>query len=273
MKFDRMMTGIGKRTSETTVIGSSTGNGLPSVTILGIRVHDISAREAIDQLVLMARGADSHHVVTVNPEYVMIAQRNRQFRQVLNNAALSLPDGSGLLWAIRAAGTPLRERVTGIDTVEAFAARAAQHGLRLFLLGAAEGVAEKAARMLCQKHPGLIIAGTYAGSPSPEEEDEICERIRRAQPDVLLVAYGAPQQDLWIARNLKRLKVPVAMGVGGTFDFIAGVSVRAPRWMQQCGLEWLHRLIREPYRWRRMLALPRFVVAVLRERLSGQSAR
>jgi len=105
---------------------------------------------------------------------------------------------------------------------------------------------------LCETYPGLRIVGTHAGSPALEEEDEIVGMIQRAEPDILFVAYGAPQQDKWIARNLARLGVPVAMGVGGAFDFISGRAKRAPRWVQHLGLEWLHRLLREPWRWRRM---------------------
>jgi N-acetylglucosaminyldiphosphoundecaprenol N-acetyl-beta-D-mannosaminyltransferase len=125
-------------------------------------------------------------------------------------------------------------------------------------------VAEKTAAILSAENPGLIIAGTYAGSPSIREEDEICSRIEAAHPHILLVAYGPPRQDLWISRTMPRLRVPVAIGVGGSFDFVAGVAVRAPRWMRSAGLEWLHRLIREPWRWRRMLTLPRFAVAVIK---------
>jgi N-acetylglucosaminyldiphosphoundecaprenol N-acetyl-beta-D-mannosaminyltransferase len=246
--------------------GTSVMSRRSTVSILGIRIHNIGALETTDRLEEMAMSSEPHHVVTINPEYVMIAQQNREFRQVLNDADLALPDGAGLLWASRVVGRPLQARVTGIDTVEAFAARAARRGFRLFLLGAADGVAEKAARRLQQKYPGLIIAGTYSGSPSADEEEEICERILAAKTNVLLVAYGAPRQDLWIARNLKRLGVQVAMGIGGTLDFIAGVSIRAPRWMREHDLEWLYRLIREPYRWRRMLTLPKFVVAVLQEK-------
>ncbi|MCK4450446.1 MAG: WecB/TagA/CpsF family glycosyltransferase, partial [Anaerolineae bacterium] len=148
------------------------------------------------------------------------------------------------------------------------AALAAQKGYSLFLLGAAPGVAVATAARLCQTYPGLRIAGTHAGSPALEEEDEIVRLIQRAKPDILFVAYGAPQQDKWIARNLERLGVPVAMGVGGAFDFISGRAKRAPRWLQRVGLEWLHRLLHEPWRWRRMLALPRFVWLVVRERLT-----
>jgi N-acetylglucosaminyldiphosphoundecaprenol N-acetyl-beta-D-mannosaminyltransferase len=111
--------------------------------------------------------------------------------------------------------------------------------------------------------PGLAIAGTYAGSPALEEEEAILERIRTANADVLFVAYGAPAQDLWIYRNLERLPVAVAMGVGGAFDFLSGRQRRAPRSMQRAGLEWLYRLYREPWRWKRMLAIPRFVLYVL----------
>jgi N-acetylglucosaminyldiphosphoundecaprenol N-acetyl-beta-D-mannosaminyltransferase len=155
-----------------------------------------------------------------------------------------------------------------VDTVVRVAALAAERGYRLYLLGAAPGVAEEAARRLVDAHPGLVIAGTYAGSPAPEEEDAIVARITAAAPDVLFVAYGAPKQDLWIARNLERLRVPVVMGVGGAFDFISGRARRAPAWMQRMGLEWLHRLIHQPWRWRRMLALPRFLFAVVADRLT-----
>jgi N-acetylglucosaminyldiphosphoundecaprenol N-acetyl-beta-D-mannosaminyltransferase len=117
-------------------------------------------------------------------------------------------------------------------------------------------------------NPGLEIVGTYAGSPEPAQESEIVAMVRAARPDFLFVAYGAPQQDLWIHRNLAALGVPVCMGVGGTFDFIAGITPRAPGWMQKRGLEWLYRLWMQPWRWKRMLALPRFVIQVIRHRLS-----
>jgi len=142
------------------------------------------------------------------------------------------------------------------------AQRCAAFGYRLYLLGAAPGVAEAAAVRLQELAPGLEIAGTYAGSPASSEEDEIIERIRAARADVLCVAYGAPAQELWIWRNLSRLPVAVAMGVGGAYDFLAGRQRRAPRIMQRMGLEWLYRLYREPWRWRRMLALPQCMVEV-----------
>ncbi len=139
----------------------------------------------------------------------------------------------------------------------------AANGYRLYLLGAAHGVAEEAAARLRELAPDVQIAGTYAGSPSSTEEDEIIGRINAAHADILCVAYGAPAQDLWIQRNLARLPVALAMGVGGTFDFLSGRQRRAPRFIQRLGLEWLYRLYREPWRWRRMLALPQFALQVL----------
>lgn len=162
----------------------------------------------------------------------------------------------------------MKERVAGVDTVRLLAGVAQHHGLSIFLLGGAPGVADRVAQKLQTEHLGLKIAGTWAGSPRPSEEDSICSRIEAAKPDILLVAYGPPKQDLWIAQTMPRLKIPVAMGVGGTFDFIAGVATRAPIWMQRSGLEWLHRLVHEPRRWRRMMTLPRFATAIIGERIA-----
>lgn len=237
-------------------------------TILGVRVDNVNYQQALSIIESFIESGQPHQVVTVNPEFIVAAQSDEEFRRILNASALSLPDGVGLLWAARFLGCPLQERVTGVDTMHLLAALAAQKGYRLFLLGAAPGVAVETAARLCEMYPGVTIVGTHAGSPSAEEEDEIVDMIRRAKPDILFVAYGAPAQDKWIARNLARLGVPVAMGVGGAFDFISGRAKRAPRWMQRLGLEWLHRLLHEPWRWRRMFALPKFVWLVVRERLT-----
>ena len=202
-------------------------------------------------------------ICTVNPEFVIMAQRDVNFRNILRRADVCIPDGVGLLWAARYLGQPLPERVTGSDGVPKIAERAAREGWRLYLLGAAPGIAEKAAKVLQMRYPGLQIAGLYSGSPAPEEEDAIVERVNASDADILFVAYGAPNQDKWIARNLPRLQVSMAMGVGGTFDFIAGIVPRAPLWMQRAGLEWLFRLYLQPRRIGRMMRLPRFVLAVL----------
>lgn len=237
-----------------------------SLDVLGVRVDDVTMAETVAWVREMVLAREPRHIVTVNPEFVIRAQQDAPFRVVLNSADLALADGQGILWAAKRLGHPLRERVTGADAVPALCALAAECGFSVYLLGAAEGVAEEAAARLQEQLPGLIVAGCYAGSPRPEDEPAIRARLAAAHPDLLFVAYGAPAQDLWIARNAASLGIPVAMGVGGTLDFIAGRVRRAPLWMRQHGLEWLFRLLIQPWRWRRMLVLPGFFVRVLIER-------
>ncbi len=236
----------------------------PKLNILNTPVHAVTMADTlalVEQYMVEPR---LHQICTTNPEFVMMAQQDADFRRVLHKADLCLPDGVGLLWAARWLGRPLPQRVPGSELVYHLAERAAQHGWRLFLLGAAPGVAEQAAHILTARYPGLIIAGTYAGSPAAAENDEIVQRINDGRADLLYAAYGAPRQDKWIARNRGNLTaVRVALGIGGALDFITGKSARAPRWVQNLGLEWLHRLIKEPWRWRRMTALPRFAARVL----------
>jgi N-acetylglucosaminyldiphosphoundecaprenol N-acetyl-beta-D-mannosaminyltransferase len=236
------------------------------VHILGIRVDNVTCDEALARMEEFIADGRPHHVVTVNPEFIAAAQKDSHFAQILNRAHLNLPDGQGLIWAARILGTPLKQRVTGVDTVLKLAELSAENGYRPYLLGAADGVAVAAARQLQVRFPGLDIAGTDTGSPLPEEDERLVTEIRRTNAQLLFVAYGAPHQEKWIARNLAQLGVPLAMGVGGAFDFVSGEAKRAPHWVQRMGLEWLHRLIHQPWRWRRMLALPRFVLLVLRER-------
>ncbi len=237
---------------------------MPSaLDILDVPVHDVTYDETLTLIGQFIADGSPHQICTVNPEFVMAARDGAEFMNILRDADLCVPDGVGLLWASRLKGHPLRQRVSGSDLVPMIAAEAASRRWRVFFLGAAEGVAERAASILRARHPELIVAGVWVGSPQPQDDEVTIAKIRAASPQILFVAYGAPAQDKWIARSRERLHVPVMMGVGGSFDFIAGAAVRAPRWMQRIGLEWLHRLIRQPWRWRRMLALPRFVIAVL----------
>lgn len=235
------------------------------ISILGVAVDDLTEDEAIERVEAFVASGRPHQVVTVNPEFVMEARRNLSFRRVLAAADLATPDGFGLLLVGRWRGTPFRGRVTGVALVERIAAVAAERGWSLFLLGAAPGVAERAAEALRSRSPALRVAGCYAGSPRPEDEPEVRARVAAAHPDVLLVAYGHPAQDLWIARNQPLLRVPVAIGIGGVFDYLAGVVPRAPAWLRRLGLEWLYRLARQPRRWRRIVvAVPLFLWEALR---------
>ncbi|MCL4459933.1 MAG: WecB/TagA/CpsF family glycosyltransferase [Chloroflexi bacterium] len=241
---------------------------MKSIEILGVRIDDITYAEAIAIIGDFIRSGQPHQVVTPNPEFIMAARKDGQFKEILNGAALAIPDGGGLLLAARILNQGLREQVRGTDLIYNLAELAAREGYSFFLLGATPGVAEKAALSLQRSYPGLRIAGTYAGAPDPHYDEEIVRIIRGAGlVDILLVAYGAPAQDKWIARNLAKLQVPVVIGVGGVFDYLSGTVKRAPLWMRQAGLEWLYRLIKQPWRWRRQLALPMFILTVLQTRL------
>jgi len=240
-----------------------------SVEILGVRVDDATYGDLLDGVDAFVASGEPHQIITVNAEMLVAALHDQELARALADSALNVADSVGVMWAARLLGQPLQERVTGSDGIHHLAAHCALKGYRLYLLGAARGVAELAAERLSVANPGLEIAGTYAGSPSVREEEEIIERIGAANPDLLLVAYGVPAEEKWIARNRLRLGVPVLVGVGGAFDFVAGVTKRAPGWMRRCGLEWFHRLVREPWRWRRQLALPMFLILVLRQRLEA----
>lgn len=234
-----------------------------TVSILGMEIDNLTEDEAVQRIQEFIEAGTPHQVATVNTEFLMQAREDAAFRNVLATSDLALPDGAGLLWASRLVGCPLKARVTGVDLVRRLAKLAQERGYCLFLLGAAEGVALSVAEALKKEFPGLAVAGTHAGSPAPEEKEGIIDLIKRARPHLLFVAFGAPQQEVWIRRNLHCLGVPVVIGVGGAFDFISGRVRRAPIWMRSRGLEWLYRLVQEPWRWRRMLRLPRFVGLVL----------
>ncbi|MBN1136050.1 MAG: WecB/TagA/CpsF family glycosyltransferase [Anaerolineae bacterium] len=237
-----------------------------SIEILGVRVDDVTNDELLAVVDGYVASQQPHQITTLNPEMLVAAHDDAGFRQALNGADLNVADGVGLMMAARWLGRPLRERVTGSDGICRLAEHCAWKGYRPFFLGAAEGVAEVVAGRLATRYPGLEAAGAYAGSPRAEDEDDVVCRVRAAAPDLLFVAYGAPAEERWIARNRDRLAVPAMIGVGGAFDFIAGVARRAPAWMRRAGLEWLHRLIHQPWRWRRQLALIRFVALVLRSK-------
>jgi N-acetylglucosaminyldiphosphoundecaprenol N-acetyl-beta-D-mannosaminyltransferase len=193
----------------------------------------------------------------------MRARADHEFARVLESADLCLADGSGVVWAARRQGGTIREPVTGVDLIPPLAALCARRHFRIFLLGAAPGVAAELASRLRADQPGLEVAA-HAGSPEPASDAETLAMINSHTPHVLLVAYGAPNQELWIRRMSDRLDVAVAIGVGGSFDYLTGRVPRAPAWMRRAGLEWLFRLVRQPWRIRRMAVLPLYAWRVLR---------
>jgi N-acetylglucosaminyldiphosphoundecaprenol N-acetyl-beta-D-mannosaminyltransferase len=225
------------------------------VRIGDVLVDRVSMRDATEALEAFLSSPTPHHIVTVNLDFLAIAGRNAAFRDALNGADLAVADGMPLVWLSKLRRTPLPERVTGVDLVaEACRLTAARRG-RVFLLGAAPITLQRAASSLERRYPRLRLAGMY--SPpfrrlDGEEDRFLVEMVRDAKADVLLVALGAPRQDLWIRANLAETGAKIAIGVGCVLDLLAGDVDRAPRWMQRSGLEWFHRLVSEPDRlwWR-----------------------
>lgn len=228
------------------------------ILILGIPIDDLTMAEALARIEQMvARGRATHHahqIATVNADFVVKAMHDPELQAILQEADMATADGMPLVWGARQLGLPLEGRVTGADMVPALAERAAEKGYSLYFLGAAPGVAAQAAAILQERHPNLKIAGVLSPPKGDvlEMDDTIVAAVRQANPDILLVAFGNPKQEKWIAMHRKELPVPVMIGVGGTFDFIAGKIKRAPEWMQKAGLEWVWRLLSEPRRlWKR----------------------
>jgi len=238
-----------------------------SVNVLGVRVDDVTYAETLALVEQFIAEGGPHVITTPNPEIVIQARKERAFRALLDRAALNIPDGIGLLLAARLQGERLREHVRGTDLVERLAALGAAKGHHWYLLGAEDGIAREAADRLQARHPGLIIAGAWPGSPHPRDDEATRAAIRHAIQTsgpihLILVAYGAIAQERWLERNLGPLGIPVGIGVGGVFNFLSGRVPRAPSWMRRLELEWLHRLLVQPWRWRRQLSLPQFAALV-----------
>jgi N-acetylglucosaminyldiphosphoundecaprenol N-acetyl-beta-D-mannosaminyltransferase len=245
-----------------------------AIDVLGVRVDDVTYPEAL-ALMLEAIASRTPRVVTTpNPEIVMLARYDPSFRATLNRAALNIPDGIGLVLAARLAGQHLRQHVQGTDLVLLLAAESARLRHRWFLLGGESDTAGRAADVLRTRFPGLRVVGADPGSPWPADDLAVRARIAAAGGvDVLLAAYGAPKQERWLERNLAELGIPVGIGVGGVFNYLSGATPRAPAWVRRVHFEWLHRLITQPWRWRRQLVLPVFGLLAVRDGLRHRLLR
>lgn len=232
-----------------------------SYTFVDVRVDNVTMDQTADKVTEAISKKVALNIVTVNPELIMIATKNQEFKDIIQDASVVTPDGVGLLIMGRLTGRRLQERVTGVDLCYRLAEEAAKHNWGIYLLGAHPGVAQRAAKNLKKVNPDLKIVGANSSDPDDHYAADILEDIERTTPDILLVAYGSPTQELWIKKHRKQLGNIVTIGIGGSFDFIAGTAKRAPKLVQKIGLEWLWRLMLQPKRWRRMLALPKFAIA------------
>ncbi|CCO07630.1 WecB/TagA/CpsF family glycosyltransferase [Desulforamulus hydrothermalis] len=240
------------------------------INLLGANIDGLNMQDTVAKIAsFINQGNRACQVITLNPEYLYRAQHEPELLQLVNRADLVTPDGAGIVWASRLLGTPVPERVTGIDLMLALMPVAARAGWRVFLLGAAPGVAAAAAANLQRQYPGLQVVGSRHGYFTPAEEAALLQQIKEARPHLLFVALGMPRQEQWIARHKDLLGVPVAIGVGGSLDVIAGRVRRVSPWLQKLQLEWLGRLLQEPSRWRRQLVLPKFAWRCLALKLAS----
>jgi len=245
-----------------------------SFKLLGVTIVNTTLREAIDGIVNQARADRSSLVAFVNPDCLNIAYTHGEYRNVLERATCVWPDGIGIKLGCRLLGLGLRENVNGTDLFPRLCERCVDENLSLYLLGARPGIARKTAENMQARYPGLRIAGARDGYFQPEEEDQAIAAINASGANILLVAFGAPRQELWLARHQPRLQPRVLIGVGGLFDFYSGNIPRAPIWMREIGLEWTWRLMQEPGRmWRRyIIGNPLFLYRVYRQKLKETSA-
>jgi len=233
-----------------------------NLNILGVKIDNLNKPEILQKISEFLQSDKQHQIVTVNPEFIMTAQHDEEFKGVLNKADLSVADGVGIKFAAKRFGQTLKERITGFDLIYEIAKIAEQKNKSIYLLGAKGKVPEKTAKKLLENYPKLKIAGYETGYRHwwwKLSDEKIVGHIRRSQADILFVAFHFPRQDKWIYHNLPLMpSVKLAMGVGGSFDYISGHVKRAPKWMRDIGLEWLYRLIRQPWR------LPRIITAVVK---------
>lgn len=219
---------------------------------MNIEIDNLTMNETLNAIDNLIKKNQNAYVVTPNVDHIVQLETDNELKKVYDNAALILTDGKPLLWIAKLYKTPIKEKVSGSDLFPKICELAAKNGYKMFFLGAAEGVADKAAKNLERKYKGLNVVGTYSppfGFEKDEKEmDKIIELIRNTKPQILIVGLGCPKQEKFMYHNCKRLGVPISLGLGASIDFEAGNIKRAPRWMSNHGLEWLFRIVQDPKR-------------------------
>ena len=236
--------------------------------VMGVGFDNVTMAEALDRAEELIRARNAAYAVTPNAEILYDAMHDPALMELINRADLVLPDGAGGVLGAKLLKTPLKEKVAGIDFAAGLAQRLSMNGGRLYLLGSKPGVAEAAAEQLTVRYPGLVICGTADGYF--KDEGPVVQAVNAAKPDVVFVCLGAPKQEYFMSSHRSELDVGLMIGLGGSLDNFAGNVKRAPKWMIRCNLEWLYRLYKEPKRIGRMMRLPKFVLAVLKRRVTGK---
>ncbi len=238
------------------------------IDVMGVGFDSLTLEEAVSRARALMAERRAAYVVTPNPEIVMTCWENPDAMEAVQQADIVLADGVGVVHGAKILGTPLKCKLPGIDFASALMAQMASEGGRVFLLGAKPGVAEQAGEKLKERFPGLVICGVHDGYF--QDDEPILRLVNEAKPDLLLVCLGAPKQELWMRRNGPKLNVGLMAGLGGSLDVFAGTAKRAPVFFQKLGMEWFYRLLREPWRFKRMIKLPRFLFACIGKKLRGK---
>ena len=238
------------------------------IEVLGVAFDDVTLEQAAELGGKMLQEDRFHYVVTPNPEFILAAEKDESFRAVLNAADLVIPDGIGVIYSAKILGTPLSERVPGIEFSARMLEKLNEMGGRLFLLGAKPGVAEKAGENICAQYPNIVLCGTQDGYF--KDEEDVILKVAAARPDLMFVCLGAPKQEKWMARWGQHTGAKLAIGLGGVLDVYAGNVERAPEAWQKAGMEWAYRLKKEPKRIGRMAKLPLVLVKSAGQRVKGK---
>ena len=258
-------------TSKVIAAARSTDDPPRRICLMGIPLDNLTLAEAVGEIVQAMEGDRPRRACFVNADCVNLAFRHADYRETLRTADLAFADGIGMRLAGIVLGRRVRDNVNGTDLFPKLCEALDGRGKRIFLLGSRPGTAEGVAAWMAGRYPGIAMAGCRDGYFPPADEADVIQQVRRSQSDLLLVAFGAPRQDVWVAQHLAELGVKLAVGVGGLLDFFSGQIPRAPLWLRRLGMEWCYRLCQEPRRLGRryLLGNPVFLARLLRERIAG----
>lgn len=240
------------------------------VNILGVQFNNLKQSDALKIIIEKIKKNERVFVTTANPEIVMYANRNVDYKRLINTSDLIVADGIGIIYGSKILRQPLLERIAGYDLLIELLKQSSEHNLRVYLLGAKEEIVNKAKENIIYDYPNINIVGTHNGFFDIEDMS-IMEKVENAKPQIIFVAMGFPKQEQWISKYFKRGNTGLGMGVGGSFDVLSGETKRAPKWVQKVHLEWLYRLINDPKRAVRMLDLPKFIIEVIKQRRKSEA--
>ncbi|MBQ0104780.1 MAG: WecB/TagA/CpsF family glycosyltransferase [Armatimonadetes bacterium] len=241
------------------------------IKILGTKVNRMSMSQTMQEITVWANQEEKHYICTADAYMLYLASNDNKLQEVINNASIVTPDSSGTILASKICKTPINNKVSGCVLAENLCKESSENNLRIFFLGAKPGIAETAAKKMKAKYKNMIVAGTHHGYFKDEENDDIIRLINESNANILFVAFGIPKQEFWIAENLPKLNVKVAMGIGGTFDVMSETVQRAPVFFQKTNLEWLYRFFQDPKKSYKLKILPKFFIKVLKYKANNDN--